>query len=71
MENGVVNWVTTTEVNQIYINLSKKQITELALKELKIKLMPKNTILLVMYGQGKTRGMVTLLKIESTINERN
>ncbi len=68
-DNGTINWVTTTKVNKIYIDTSSEKITKFALKELKMKLMPINTILLAMYGQGKTRGKVALLKIESTINQ--
>ncbi len=67
--NGTINWITTTEVNQKYIDISSEKITKLALEKLKIKLMPINTIVLAMYGQGKTRGKVALLKIESTINQ--
>ena len=31
--------------------------------------MPKDTILIAMYGQGKTRGMTAYLKVESTTNQ--
>ncbi len=68
-ENGNINWVTTTEVNKTYITKSSEKITDFALNGLKMKLMPIDTILLAMYGQGKTRGKVALLKIESTINQ--
>ena len=33
------------------------------------KIVPKDTILIAMYGQGKTRGMTALLGIESATNQ--
>lgn len=68
-DNGTINWATTTEVNETYIVSTNEKITNKAVEELKMKILPINTILLAMYGQGKTRGKVALLKIESTINQ--
>ena len=68
-ENGTIHWATTTEVNETYIVSTNEKVTKQAIEELKLKLLPINTILLAMYGQGKTRGKVALLKIESTINQ--
>ena len=36
---------------------------------MKYILFPKNTILIAMYGQGKTRGKVVLLGVATTINQ--
>jgi len=66
---AIVPWATTTEVNEKYITATKEKISKVAVEELKMKIFSKNTILLAMYGQGKTRGKVALLKIESTINQ--
>lgn len=68
-DNGTINWATTTEVNETYILSTNEKITNQAVAELKMKILPINTILLAMYGQGKTRGKVALLRIESTINQ--
>lgn len=68
-ENGTINWATTTEVNDTYILSTNEKITLKAVEKLKMKVLPINTILMAMYGQGKTRGKVALLKIESTINQ--
>lgn len=67
--NGKIPWVKTTEVNGSYIFHSEEKITELALKESNCKIYPVGTILLAMYGQGKTRGNVGVLKIEATTNQ--
>ena len=68
-DNGTINWATTTEVNETYIVSTNEKITNQAVAELKMKILPINTVLLAMYGQGKTRGKVALLRIESTINQ--
>jgi len=68
-ENGTINWATTTEVNDTNIISTNEKITLEAVEKLKMKVLPINTILMAMYGQGKTRGKVALLKIESTINQ--
>ena len=67
--NGNINWIKTTEVNGSYILNSSERITEKAVKETNCKIFPENTILLAMYGQGKTRGNVGLLKINAATNQ--
>ena len=66
---GNIPWVKTTEVCGLEIKKTEECITEQALKDTNCKLFPINTILLAMYGQGKTRGQVGLLKIEATTNQ--
>lgn len=66
---GKIPWVKTTEVCGLEIKKTEECITEQALKDTNCKLFPINTILLAMYGQGKTRGQVGLLKIEATTNQ--
>ncbi len=68
-ENGNINWAKTTEVNQFKLTYTEEFITELALKECNLISFPINTILIAMYGQGKTRGKVVITKIETTINQ--
>ena len=67
--NGKIPWVKTTEVNGSYISNTEERITEAALKESNCKMYPVGTILIAMYGQGKTRGNVGVLKIEATTNQ--
>jgi len=68
-DNGDINWANTSEVNKYIITDIDNKITMLAVKEYNLTIFPKNTILLAMYGQGKTRGKVALLEVESTINQ--
>lgn len=67
--NGSINWAKTTEVKGKYIFDTEERITELALVESNCKVYPIGTILLAMYGQGKTRGNVGFLKIEAATNQ--
>ena len=67
--NGTIHWVKTTEVNNSYIEKTEEKITELALSESNCKIFPKNTLLLAMYGQGKTRGKVGFLNIDASTNQ--
>jgi type I restriction enzyme S subunit len=66
---GQIPWVTTTEVKFGVINDTEQKITEAGLKNSSAKLFPKDTILMAMYGQGKTRGQVAKLGIEASTNQ--
>jgi type I restriction enzyme S subunit len=67
--NGDIPWITTSEIGQTAIHKSIEMITEEGLKNSSAKIFNKYTILLAMYGQGKTRGLVSILKIEATTNQ--
>ncbi|MCF2848350.1 restriction endonuclease subunit S [Pseudoalteromonas sp. ACER1] len=66
---GQIPWVTTTEVQFGVIKGTEQKITEAGLKNSSAKLFPKDTILMAMYGQGKTRGQVAKLGIEASTNQ--
>ena len=67
--NGSIPWVKTTELKDNIICGSQEHITEDAVKEADMKFYPKSTILIAMYGQGKTMGRTAKLGIESTSNQ--
>ncbi len=67
--NGNIPWVTTAEVQFKTIFDTAEKITVDGLNNSSAKLFPKNTILMAMYGQGKTRGQVAMLGIEATTNQ--
>ena len=68
--NGDIPWVTTAEVAKSnFIYDAKEKITEEGLKNSSAKLFDENTILLAMYGQGKTRGRVSMLKVRAATNQ--
>ena len=66
---GTVNWIKTGELQNNRLSCSEEKITEYALNNTSIKLYPKDTILMAMYGQGKTRGMTALLDVPCTTNQ--
>lgn len=67
--DGEIPWVTTAEVHFGTITDTAQKITSSGLKNSSAKLFPKNTILMAMYGQGKTRGQVAKLGIEASTNQ--
>ena len=68
-ENGTVNWFKTGELANKPIFESEEKITKTAVHSSSAKLFPCTTILVAMYGQGKTSGMTALLKTEGTTNQ--
>lgn len=67
--NGNVNWIKTGELQNNELYDSKEKISELGVTNSSVKLFEENTILIAMYGQGKTRGMTALLKVPCTTNQ--
>lgn len=68
-QNGTIPWITSGALNNWTISEASDFITELALKETNVKLFPKHTLLVAMYGEGKTRGKCSELLIEATTNQ--
>lgn len=67
--NGDIPWVKTTEVNENVIIQTEEFISEEGLSNSNAVLLPANTLLIAMYGQGKTRGRTAKLGIEATTNQ--
>ncbi|MCD4758748.1 MAG: restriction endonuclease subunit S [Arcobacteraceae bacterium] len=67
--NGKIPWVTTTLIDFKIIDKTEELITEDGLKNSSTKIFPIGTILMAMYGQGKTRGKVGILGIEASTNQ--
>ena len=67
--NGQIPWITTSQINFNIITSSDEFITSLGLNNSSAKMYKKNTLLMAMYGQGKTRGKVGILGINATINQ--
>ena len=67
--NGDIPWITTSLVDFRVITSAEEFITAEGLENSSAKLFPKGTVLMAMYGQGKTRGQVALLGIEAATNQ--
>jgi len=66
---GDIPWVTTAEIKFGLIKNSQEKITAVGLKNSSAKIFPKGTLLMAMYGQGKTRGQVAKLGIDASTNQ--
>lgn len=68
-ENGSINWLVSGDINRRIITECDNRITELGLDNSNAKFLPINSVLIALNGQGKTRGMVAMLKIKATCNQ--
>ncbi len=68
-ENGTIPWITSSSTENDYVTVSNSYITEDALNETNCNLNPVGTLVVAMYGQGKTRGQITELCIEAATNQ--
>lgn len=66
---GDIPWVTTGEIRFNTITDSAEKITEAGLKNSSAKIFSAGTLLMAMYGQGKTRGQVAKLGIAAATNQ--
>lgn len=67
--DGKIPWVKTTEVNGEIINSTEESITDKGLKNSSCKIYKKDSVIIAMYGQGKTRGQVGILGVEAATNQ--
>ena len=64
-----VAWITSAATGLPFVNAASEFVTEAAIAAHRLRLYPVGTLLVAMYGEGKTRGQVTELAIEATINQ--
>ena len=68
-ENGDIPWMSSGEVNKKEVFETDKYITTLGHENSSTKLIPKNTVVVALAGQGKTRGTVAITRIELCTNQ--
>jgi type I restriction enzyme S subunit len=61
-KNGDVPWVTSSVVNGDYVVQAYEFVTKPLLAKTNLTLYPIGTLLIAMYGEGKTRGKCTVLR---------
>ena len=66
---GEVPWVTTSIIDFNVIESTRESISSAGLSNSSAKVFPKRTVLMALYGQGKTRGKVAMLGIEAATNQ--
>ncbi|NLB13111.1 MAG: restriction endonuclease subunit S, partial [Gammaproteobacteria bacterium] len=64
-----VPWVTTSLVGFNVITDAEEFVSEAGLKNSSAREFPKGTVIVAMYGQGKTRGQVALLGVDAATNQ--
>jgi len=62
-------WVTSAATSQALVTDANEFVTQAAITAHRLKTYPIGTLLVAMYGEGKTRGQVTELGIPATINQ--
>lgn len=68
-ENGNIPWITSGALNNLFVVKAEEFITETAFNETTLKLLPKHSLLVALYGEGKTRGKCSELLFETTTNQ--
>ena len=63
------SWVSSGETGELFVTKTKEKISRLAVKETNVSIYPVGTLIVAMYGQGKTRGQITELLIEAGTNQ--
>lgn len=66
---GTIPWVTSGALNDEMVSNATEMVTNLALSECRLEIYPAGSLLVAMYGEGKTRGKCSELMISATINQ--
>jgi type I restriction enzyme S subunit len=67
--DGTINWMSSGEINKKYVFDTEQKITISGLNNSNATMLPKDTVMIALNGQGKTKGMVAVLKTETTCNQ--
>ena len=68
-DGGDIPWLSSGEVHKKFVYFTDKFITSEGYNNTSTKLVPKNSVLIALAGQGKTRGTVAINKIELCTNQ--
>ena len=68
-DGGTIPWITSGDLRQGLIIEAKQFVTQKAMDETSLKILPVGSLLVAMYGEGKTRGTVGELAIAATTNQ--
>ena len=66
---GDIPWMNSGEINLKQVFSVEGRITELGLQKSSTKQIPKNSVLVALAGQGKTRGTIAINRIELCTNQ--
>jgi type I restriction enzyme S subunit len=68
-KNGTVKWLVSGDIHKGEIFDCEGRITIEAMKSSNTRILPINSVMIALNGQGKTRGTVALLRTEATCNQ--
>ena len=68
-ENGTIPWMSSGEVNKGFVYDTEKKITQEGYDSCSTKVVPIDTVVIALAGQGKTRGTVAITKVELCTNQ--
>ena len=68
-EGGHFPWLNSAVVNRDRVGDSDQFVTSVALAECHLPVVQPGSVLVGLTGQGKTRGMVTILDVEATVSQ--
>ena len=66
---GQIRWLVSGDINKNEIYDCEGRITETGLNNSNCKILPKNSVLIALNGQGKTRATSAILKVEAACNQ--
>jgi len=67
--DGTIPWLSSGKVNDDVITEPSEWITEAALHESALEIVPAGSVVIGIVGQGRTRGMAALMGIDAAINQ--
>lgn len=68
-ENPSIPWLKTDQLGEKYIFDTNTKISKEALEQTSLRIYPENTVSIAMYGEGKTRGNISIIKAPMTTNQ--
>ncbi|MYM71648.1 hypothetical protein GTP56_05485 [Duganella sp. FT134W] len=68
-EGGTFPWLNSAVVNLDEVSEGSDYVTDAALRACHLPIVEAGALLVALTGQGKTRGQVTILRIQATINQ--
>ena len=68
-QNGSINWIRTTDLNNGVLCKTEIQITEKACSDYNLTILPQNSVCIAMYGGAGTIGKHSILQFDTTINQ--
>jgi type I restriction enzyme, S subunit len=69
LEFEIAAWYTSSATNNIIAKTPETFITESALRETNCKIFPSGSLIIAMYGQGKTRGQISEIIVPGATNQ--